>query len=55
MLGKTGVTISALRPGGKAQFGDAILDVMSQGDMLEKGRAVRIVSFSAGAAVVEAV
>jgi membrane-bound serine protease (ClpP class) len=53
MLGKTGVTISPLRPGGKAQFGDAILDVMSQGDMVERGRAVRIVGFSAGAAIVE--
>jgi membrane-bound serine protease (ClpP class) len=55
MLGKTGVTISALRPSGKAQFGEAILDVISQGDMLEKGRAVRVIGFSAGAAIVEAV
>ena len=55
MLGKTGVTISALRPSGKAQFGDAILDVMSQGDMIDKDRAVRIVGFSAGAAIVEPV
>jgi membrane-bound serine protease (ClpP class) len=55
MLGKTGVTISPLRPGGKAQFGNAILDVMSQGDMLGKGTAVRIVGFSAGAAIVEAI
>ena len=38
------MTISPLRPGGKAQFGDAILDVMSQGDMLPKGTAVRIIS-----------
>jgi len=44
-----------LRPGGKAQFGEAILDVMSQGDMVEKGRTVRIIGFSAGAAVVELV
>lgn len=55
MLGQTGVTISALRPSGKAQFGDAILDVMSQGDMLGKGTAVRIVGFNAGAAIVETV
>ncbi len=55
MLGKTGVTISPLRPGGKAQFGESILDVTSQGDLLEKGRAVRIIGFSAGTAVVETV
>jgi len=55
MLHKTGVTISPLRPGGKAQFGDAILDVMSHGDMIAKGTAVRIVGFSGGAAIVETV
>ncbi|MGI8965510.1 MAG: NfeD family protein, partial [Limisphaerales bacterium] len=32
--GQIGVTISALRPGGKAQFGEDILDVMSQGDLV---------------------
>ena len=55
MVGKTGVTISALRPSGKAQFGDAIIDAMSQGDLIERGRAVRIIAFSAGTAVVETV
>ncbi len=54
MLGQTGVTISPLRPGGKAQFGSAILDVISQGDMLEKGAAVRVIGFTGGIAVVEA-
>jgi membrane-bound serine protease (ClpP class) len=53
MLGKTGVTISALRPSGKAQFGDEILDVTSQGDMIGKGTAVRVIGFNAGAAIVE--
>ncbi len=55
LLGKTGVTISALRPGGKAQFGDSILDVMSQGDMLGKGTAVRIIGFSGGTAIVQVI
>lgn len=55
MMGKMGVTISALRPGGKAQFGDAILDVMSQGNMIGAGTNVRVVGFSGGAAVVEEV
>jgi membrane-bound serine protease (ClpP class) len=55
LVGRTGVTISPLRPGGKAQFGESILDVMSQGDMIGKGSTVRIVGFNTGTAIVEAV
>jgi membrane-bound serine protease (ClpP class) len=54
-LGQTGVTISALRPGGKAQFGDEILDVISQGEMVPKGTAVRIIGNSGAEALVEVV
>lgn len=54
LFGQSGVTISALCPGGKARFGEAVLDVMSQGEMLEKGRVVRVVGFSTGTAIVEA-
>jgi membrane-bound serine protease (ClpP class) len=54
-IGEVGVAISSLRPGGKAQFGDSILDVMSQGDMLPKGAKVRIIAFSGTEAVVEKV
>jgi membrane-bound serine protease (ClpP class) len=53
-VGEIGVAIAPLRPGGKAQFGSAILDVMSQGEMIERGTRVRIVSFSGHEAVVEA-
>ena len=55
LVGRTGVTISPLRPGGKAQFDDAILDVMSQGDMIAKGITVKIIGFSTGTPIVEAV
>lgn len=55
LIGLTGVAVSALRPGGKAQFGDTILDVMSQGDMLAKGTSVRVVALNGGTAVVEKV
>jgi membrane-bound serine protease (ClpP class) len=54
-LGRVGRTISPLRPSGKAQFDESILDVMSQGEMIEKGKSVRIIGFSAGAAIVEVV
>ena len=54
-LGQTGVTISPLRPGGKAQFGDDILDVISEGDMVEKGKPVRIIGYTGTEAVIEVV
>jgi membrane-bound serine protease (ClpP class) len=53
--GQMGVAISTLRPGGKAQFGDQILDVISQGDMIAKGTRVRIIGSSGREAIVEAV
>ncbi len=54
-LGQIGVALSTLRPGGKAQFGDSILDVVSAGELVEKGRQVRIVGSSGHEAVVEPV
>ena len=54
-VGQVGVAVSILRPGGKAQFGDAILDVMTQGELLEAGTQVRILRHSASEAVVERV
>ena len=54
-VGRVGVAISPLRPGGKAQFGEEILDVMTQGEMIDRGQRVRIVGHSGTEAVVEAV
>ena len=54
-LGQIGVSVSPLRPGGKAQFGEEILDVMSQGDLIASGVKVRIIGASGAEAVVEAV
>ena len=51
-LGKTGVVISALRPGGKARFGDETLDVITQGEMIEEGSDVKIIDFSGSDAIV---
>ena len=55
LLGAVGVAISDLRPGGKAQFGEKILDVITQGDLARQGQKVRIIGFSATEAVVEIV
>src|SRR3989442_5411122 len=54
-LGQVGVAISALRPGGKAQFGNEILDVISQGELIDKGKRVKIIGHSGTEAVVEGV
>jgi membrane-bound serine protease (ClpP class) len=54
-LGETGVALSVLRPGGKAQFGDRILDVITQGPMIANGARVRIVGNSGMEAIVEEV
>lgn len=55
LLGREGVALSALHPGGKALFGEEVLDVITQGDLIEKGARVRIVGYSAREAVVEPV
>ena len=54
-VGQEGVAISQLRPGGKAQFGEDIIDVITQGELLAKGTRVRIIRHSATEAVVESV
>jgi membrane-bound serine protease (ClpP class) len=53
-LGQVGTSISPLRPGGKAQFGSEILDVVSEGEMIAKGRQVKIVGFSGREPIVAA-
>ncbi len=52
-MGKEGVAVSSLRPSGKARFGDELLDVVSQGEMIEKGTPLRIVGFSTTGPVVQ--
>jgi membrane-bound serine protease (ClpP class) len=54
-IGQTGVAISPLCPGGKVRCGDELLDVITRGEMVEKGRPVRIIGRSGLDAVVEEV
>ena len=42
-VGQTGVSLTPLRPAGKATFGDEVYDVVTQGDFIEKGNTVRII------------
>lgn len=53
LVGQTGVSISPLHPGGKARIGDHILDVLTQGEMIEKGRKIKIIGHTGADAVVE--
>lgn len=52
-IGRTGVAICPLCPGGKGRFEEQLLDVITRGEMVEKGRAVRIIGHSGPNAVVE--
>lgn len=51
--GDTGTARTILRPSGKAVFGDALVDVVTQGQFIEAGAPVRILSISGDAVVVE--
>jgi membrane-bound serine protease (ClpP class) len=42
-VGDWGVAATALRPAGKARFGDHLVDVITDGRFVERGQQVRIV------------
>jgi membrane-bound ClpP family serine protease len=43
LMGKRGVTTTQLRPAGKARFGDDIVDVLSDGDVIPSGTPIYVV------------
>jgi membrane-bound serine protease (ClpP class) len=43
LRGQTGVAATPLMPGGKASFGNEVVDVVSEGEPIERGAAVRVV------------
>jgi membrane-bound serine protease (ClpP class) len=43
LLGETGVAETMLRPAGKGRFGDQLVDVVTEGDLIEKGVPIKIV------------
>ncbi|NIM03360.1 nodulation protein NfeD [bacterium] len=51
-LGKQGMTLTMLRPVGKAQFGDTIVDVVSEGELIEKGKQVKVIKVEGNRIVV---
>ncbi len=43
LIGRTGVAVTPLVPGGKAEFGEETVPVISEGDLIEKGSKVLVV------------
>jgi membrane-bound serine protease (ClpP class) len=54
-IGLSGVAVSQLYPGGKARFGEQTLDVLTEGELVEKGRRVKIIGHTGADAVVKEV
>lgn len=52
-VGDWGVAATPLRPGGKAQFGDHVIDVVSEGAFLQAGVQLRIVEMQGTRIIVE--
>jgi membrane-bound serine protease (ClpP class) len=42
LAGTHGVTTTLLMPAGKARFGDSIVDVIADGEMIEPGKGVEV-------------
>ena len=42
LVGQTGVAISVLRPSGEAKIGDCRYDVITEGEMIEKGTPIEV-------------
>lgn len=55
LLGQRGVASTALRPAGKVKLADRTVDVLTAGEYIEAGAAVRVVEVAVGRIVVESV
>ena len=54
LLGKQGVTTTALRPSGKARFGDDWVDVLTRGEAIELGQTIEVVEVRGSRVIVRA-
>ena len=52
MVGEVGVALTALRPAGRAEFGERQLDVVTEGDFVEKGGRVQVLQIRGSRVVV---
>jgi membrane-bound serine protease (ClpP class) len=54
MIGDSGVALTALRPAGRADFDGRLMDVVTEGEFLEKGAKVEIIAIHGNRVVVTA-
>jgi membrane-bound serine protease (ClpP class) len=52
LLGATGVAETVLRPAGKGRFGEQLVDVVTDGDIITKGERIKIVAVEGSRVVV---
>ena len=55
LVGQEGVALTALRPAGMARFGEKKVDVMSEGEVIDRDSRVRVVEVKGNRVVVRAV
>jgi len=53
LLGQRGVTVTQLAPAGKARVGEALVDVLSEGEVVARGTAIRVIEVRGNRVVVE--
>jgi membrane-bound serine protease (ClpP class) len=52
LLGATGVAETNLRPSGKGRFGEQLVDVVTEGDLIERGAPITILKVEGSRVVV---
>ena len=55
LLGQTGQAVTTLRPAGRAQFGERVVDVVSEGGYIERGQQVEVLKVAGNRVVVQSV
>ena len=55
LVGQEGVALTQLRPAGMARFGDRKVDVVTEGDLIDRDSRVRVVAVQGNRVVVRAV
>jgi membrane-bound serine protease (ClpP class) len=53
LVGAVGVAETMLRPAGKGKFGDRIVDVVTEGDLIERGAVIRVMEVHGSRVVVK--
>jgi membrane-bound serine protease (ClpP class) len=53
LLGAVGTAVTPLVPGGKARFGDELVDVVANGDFIDRGQEVAVVEVRGSRVVVQ--